>query len=398
MSDSFTVTTRKSWFSRIAGSIGGVFIGFLLILAMIAGLFWNEGRAVTTARSLAEGASLVVDALAETVDRTLEGNLIHLAGTVTATSRPADDAFGISTEAVRLTRNAEMYQWSETARSESHKQLGGGEETVTTYSYAKRWNDEPIDSSSFQRPGGHRNPPMEVRGKTFQIPSAKLGAFDLGAPVLGRIRNTEPLPLAAKDLPAIQAAYGGTSPVSVVDGRLYIGANAGSPRIGDIRISYERVPLGPISVVGRQSGTTLSPYATNAGDALLLVRSGILPAEAMFKAAVSDNLVLTWALRLGGLVLLWIGFGLVLGPLAVIADVIPFVGSLVRLGTGILSLILAIVVGAAVIAIAWFAYRPLLAMGIVAAALAVVVLLAWLARARGPRPAPAQPNWGRAKA
>ena len=35
-------------------------VGLVLIVAMVVLLFWNEGRAVTTARSLAEGAGAVV--------------------------------------------------------------------------------------------------------------------------------------------------------------------------------------------------------------------------------------------------------------------------------------------------------------------------------------------------
>ncbi len=55
MSDSFREVTSVSWFGRIKRAVGGVIIGLLLIVLMVIGLFWNEGRAVQTARSLAEG-------------------------------------------------------------------------------------------------------------------------------------------------------------------------------------------------------------------------------------------------------------------------------------------------------------------------------------------------------
>jgi len=55
MSDSYTETTQKSWASRIGESIKGVLIGLVLIVGSVIGLFWNEGRAVQTAKSLAEG-------------------------------------------------------------------------------------------------------------------------------------------------------------------------------------------------------------------------------------------------------------------------------------------------------------------------------------------------------
>ena len=53
--DTFTQVTSTSWIARLGKSILGVLIGIVLIIAAIVLLFWNEGRAVTTARSLAEG-------------------------------------------------------------------------------------------------------------------------------------------------------------------------------------------------------------------------------------------------------------------------------------------------------------------------------------------------------
>jgi hypothetical protein len=74
MSDTFSVTTRTSWFSRIGSSIVGVPIGLLMLIAACVGLFWNEGRAVQTARSLAEGKGLVISVDPATVDAANEGN------------------------------------------------------------------------------------------------------------------------------------------------------------------------------------------------------------------------------------------------------------------------------------------------------------------------------------
>lgn len=52
--------TRISWFDRLKNSIAGIGFGILLVVGMTVGLFWNEGRAVQTQRSLDEGAGLVV--------------------------------------------------------------------------------------------------------------------------------------------------------------------------------------------------------------------------------------------------------------------------------------------------------------------------------------------------
>ena len=54
-----TETTTESWGIRLGGSIKGIAIGGALFIAGIPLLFWNEGRAVKTAKALEEGASVL---------------------------------------------------------------------------------------------------------------------------------------------------------------------------------------------------------------------------------------------------------------------------------------------------------------------------------------------------
>ncbi len=102
----------------------------------------------------------------------------------------------------------------------------------------------------------------------------------------------------------------------------------------------------------------------------------------MFADAVSANTLITWLLRVAGLLLLTIGFALFLSPIGVILDVIPFLGSMARMGTGIIAFVLAILVGTTTIAIAWFWYRPLLAAGILAAGVIAAAAVYYLGRSR----------------
>ncbi|MGO4833645.1 TMEM43 family protein, partial [Rhizobiaceae sp. 2RAB30] len=360
MGDTFTETVRVSWFSRIKNSVVGVLIGLLLILGMVWLLFWNEGRTIREARSLTEGAGIVVSADAGAVDAANQGRLVHVTGPVITNSRPADDTFGIVVDGVRLVRNVEMYQWKQSSSSETTTKVGGGEETVSTYSYAKEWSDSPEDSSRFKVPAGHENPSMEIRNKTFQVSSGTLGAFDLDRQVLNGIGGDRTLDMTRDQAAAIKAAYGGAKRVTVADDRIYLGADPTSPAIGDYRISYTVAPLGVISVVAKQAGDGFEPYRTTVGNEILLVGDGDVPAAEMFASAQADNALLKWILRAVGLVVMFIGFTLIMGPLGVLADVLPPVGSLVRMGTGLVAFVLTVIIGSATIAIAWFWYRPLL--------------------------------------
>lgn len=391
MSDTITATTHTSWFTRLKNSVVGVLVGLLLVVGMVVLLFWNEGRAVQTARSLAEGAGLVVSVPADAVDAANEGKLVHASGAVTTSHRPTDETFGIIAGGVRLERRAEMFQWKESSESRTEDKLGGGQETVTTYTYAKVWEDTPIDSAQFQQPAGHANPPMEITSQDFQVPEAELGAFSLSPRVISMIGGEQAFAVSPSQTEAIDAAYAGNKRVTVQDGRIYLGFNPTSPAVGDYRISYRVVPLGPISVVGRQAGAGFEEYQTEAGDALLMVDVGSVPAAKMFEDAQTENVVITWIIRVVGLVALWIGFALVLAPLSVVAAVVPMLGRLIGFGTGLVALALAVLVGAVTIAVAWFWYRPLLGAAIAIAGAVIAIAITRFGRSRGGG-APATPQ------
>ena len=72
---------------------------------------------------------------------------------------------------------------------------------------------------------------------------------------------------------------------------------------------------------------------------------------------------MTWILRFGGVLAMFIGFMLILNPLVVVADVVPFIGNILSAGAGIVSLVLTAIVAPVVIAVAWFWYRPLVSVG-----------------------------------
>lgn len=389
MSDSFTEVTRTSWFSRIGRSIVGVLVGIVLLIAMVVLLFWNEGRAVTTARSLAEGAGIVVSVPADSVDAANQGKLIHVTGEVKTNETPSDAAFAISAPGVRLERKVEMYQWRQESKSETKTQVGGGQETVVTYTYSKAWEDRAIDSSDFKQPAGHANPPMEITSRSFQVQQATLGGFTLDKDVIDRIGGERSLQISSERLTDIEKAYGGSKKVSVVDNRIYLGFNPTSPAIGDYRIAYDVAPAATTSIVGRQDGNGFAAYQTEAGDALLMVRAGALDAAKMFADAEAENTIITWVIRVAGIIGLFIGFFLLLAPLGVMGDVIPFIGRLIRFGTGLIAFILALLVGGGVIAIAWFWYRPLLSLAIFGGAVLIAFGLSYIGKARAAKaPAP----------
>ena len=87
-----------------------------------------------------------------------------------------------------------------------------------------------------------------------------------------------------------------------------------------------------------------------------------------------------------GLVAMFFGFTMLLGPLGVIADVVPFFGSIVRTGTGFAAFLLTAVVGSLTIGLAWLYFRPLIGIGVIAVGLAIAAVMATRRTKPAPRP------------
>jgi hypothetical protein len=358
MPDTFSVTSSQSWFSRIFESIKSVLFGFILFIVAFPLLFWNESRAVRTARSLTEGLGAVVSVPSDAVNSANQGKLVHVSGAVDSGEPIADD-LGVQAKAVKLIRKVEMFQWKEHEKSETRKKLGGGTETTKTYTYTKEWAAEPIDSSRFQRAEGHENPggfPFE--SATVIADPVKVGAFTMSKEQIDKLTDAGDLRLGAEA--ADNLPEDAKDKLKVADGRFYMGENPSTPVLGDVRISYSTVNPVAASLVGVQAGESFSPYQAQAGDSILLVEEGNHTAAEMFKTAQDQNAVLTWILRAVGFFVMFLGIFMVFRPVAVFADVLPFFGSMLGAGVGIFAFLLAAVLSFVTIAVAWIFVRPLL--------------------------------------
>lgn len=381
--DSYTEVTSESWFGRIGSSIMGVLIGFVLLAVSVGLLFWNEGRTVKTYKMLKEGAGVVITVPSDSVDRSNDGKLVHMTGMATTTEILRDSQFPVSSNALALRRSVKMYQWRENKSSEKRKKLGGGEETVTTYSYEKTWSSSLIDSSRFKKSSSHRNPGrMLFENRNVTARNATIGAFRLTSGQVGGIQNYEALTAeAGSELPRTG------KPIHASQGGYYIGNNESAPEIGDMIITFAHVPPTDVTLVAMQRGNSFAPYKTKAGGTIDDIETGILTAEEMFEKLQSSNSILGWILRLVGVVLMFIGFALIFKPLSVIADLVPFVGNIVEFGTGIIAFILTMTISLTVIAIAWIFYRPVLAIGLIVIAVGITGFIIWSKKGKsGPAP------------
>jgi Transmembrane protein 43 len=379
MGGSFTDVTEQSWGSRLIDSIKGVLFGLILFFAAFVLLFWNEGRTVRQAKSLAEGASAVVSVNSAQVDPANEGKLVHMTGEATTTETLSDPEFGVSVPAIKLERRAEMYEWKETKQSQSKSKLGGGKETVTTYSYSQIWSPSLIDSSAFKVPKGHENPrAMGIQSQGWTAKKVTLGSFTLSDDQVGMLNKSENLTLDEKTAAALPPDT--KARFKFNDGGYYLGADPTSPAVGDTRVTFHVVRPATVSIVGSQVSNTFEAYEAQAGGSILLLSYGTVSAGSMFKTAEASNKTLGWILRLVGFLMMALGLFLVFRPFEIVADVLPILGSLVGVGAVLFAGVTAACLTLLTIALSWLYFRPLLGIPLLVLAIAGIAGLIHLGR------------------
>ncbi len=385
-----TETIHESYFSRLGNSFKGILFGLFLFFASIALLFWNEGRTVKRAAALKEGAGAAVTVDAATRDAANEGKLVHFSGRAAVSGELSDPLFGYSAPVLGLIREVEMYQWEESVKTEKKVNVGGSADTVKTYTYEKTWSEDLIDSSDFKE-AGHANPrSFAVEPAEQYATGVTVGAFRIPDDRVSAMGSRVQVPAGPLDAPLPTNAPAGL--LRAPHGFYYSAVGAtnipAEAAIGDLRITLFRKDPCDVSFVAVQQGDTLVPYVARNGRRVFLQANGAKSKDDLFESAQSANKMLGNLLRILGFLAMFMGVGAVLNPLRVLADVFPFLGRVVGVGTGIVAFLVALPVSLVTIAIAWLAYRPLIGVTLlVVAVLAVVALRKKLSSTATP-PAP----------
>lgn len=405
---SYTEVTSTNWFSRLGNSFKGIGTGILLIVAATVLLWWNEGRTVRTGDAIAE-AQMVTEPIPsiDKIDSAFEGKMVYATGRAVTKDELTDPVFGVKVNAIKLRRKVEYYQWVEHSKSEKRTKLGGGEETVTTYSYSAEWVDSPVNSQSFKKREGHENKTrINSENMSWLAPNVTFGAYRFPEFLSRSIGGEKALNLSLSDeqRAELQKAFfapntnletsqvlgqQGASMIHIQGNTLYVGRQPGTPSIGDVRVTFFETPAAEVSILAKVNGDTFVPFRASNGNTFSRLSMGVQDMNSMFDAAKSSNATMAWILRGLGVVLCIAGFGMIFAPLKVLADVIPLLGSIVGAGTGLVAGLLGSAWSLVIIAIAWIRFRPVLGFCLLGAALTLVILLFIKGRMKKANPASA---------
>jgi len=384
----YTETTSTSYGQRLAGSAKGMIGGLLMFIIGPCPLWGNEGRTGRTAKAIGDAASHV-ESVADVsrVDASLNGKLIHASAFADTKDTLTDDMFGVRELAIRLDRKVEYYQWVENAQTKEREKIGGGKETTTTYTYEKKWVDKPVNSAEFKDPQYQSANKVlsEVEERNEMAQHVTFGAYTLPELFVASISGSEPVEVRMTEeqrftwnerlhmlRPKVNTE---TSLVHTNANTVYLGLSPNSPQVGDVRVTFTKVPPADISLIAQVDGSTFKAYRAKNGQSFSRVQMGTVSADEMIEQARSENNMLTWVLRLVGVLLIVIGLKGMFGLLPMLFKVLPFLGSIVDAGVGLVSWILGLAWSFIIIAIAWLVFRPIIGISLLVLAIAGIVFL-----------------------
>ena len=160
---------------------------------------------------------------------------------------------------------------------------------------------------------------------------------------------------------------------------IYFGRVPGSPEVGDVRVTFEKVVPVKVTLMAVVDGDTFKGYKAKNGETYQTLVVGKKSGEELLQSAESSNNVMKWLLRLLGVILVISGLKGIFGFIETILKVVPFVANIVGWGVGVVCTVVGIVWSLIVIAVAWLFYRPVLSICLIA----VAALLIWLFAFKG---------------
>ncbi len=160
---------------------------------------------------------------------------------------------------------------------------------------------------------------------------------------------------------------------------LYFGRVPGSPEVGDVRVTFEKVVPAKCTVMAVVDGDSFKEYKAKNGERFQTLRMGKKSGDEIVEADKEANNMFLWILRFVGVLMVIGGLKGIFGFIETILKVVPFIAGIFGWGVGVVCTIVGIVWSLIIIAIAWLFYRPILAICL----LAIAAFLIWVFAFKG---------------
>ena len=408
-------TKTNSYGSRVGNSFKNVLLGIVMFIGATILLWWNEGNYVKQEKMLNDAQEACIDMpKTDKIDPAFEGELVCASALATTDEVLTDNDFGISENAIGLSRKVEYFQWVEHAEEHKEDKVGGKEVVTTTYTYTKEWVSNPQNSDKFHDPQyqGRNHTWVQIENLDQRAENVSFGAYQLNASLISSINSKEGVELNISEQllrqwnQSVSEAYARIYSVPVVAGNtaaapnaavapeaeaavddslkttlpdsisqankidlefvhqvgnlLYYGRSANVPEIGDVRITFEKVVPAKVTIISQVKGNTFKAFKSSNGRKFQTLVMGVHDSEEIFDSEHEANSMWTWVLRIVGILLVISGLKNLFSFLETLLKVLPFLSNIFAFGVGIICTVVGIVWSFIIISLAWLFYRPLI--------------------------------------
>ncbi|CAD8181315.1 unnamed protein product [Paramecium octaurelia] len=367
--------------------------GVLIIFVATILLWYNERRQAITEYRLNEAKRQCTSVSSLEANPNLNNQLIHTSGRTTTNDLVVDAAFGVSLkDCITLNRVVEMYQWVRKTKEENNS---------TVYYYVKEWS--AIFHSDCDEEHSNNKNYWIVESETQFNKNVRLGAYLMSYSLALQITE-ERIHMHIRNALNTANFYGFKKGFICYENSelyIYFQQQKGVQTLNDLRVSFFARKTGPTTVITYLQNDEFTPFVfqdrynqTVARDQNFLnqdhsqfkctdcccyccnsfrsaeipltdinwIYQSILTLDEVFQQKVDQNQFTTTSLRLGGYIIMGVGFGVIIFPVAGLLQAFPLMGNFLAQITGyiflIVSLIISIPFTLLVIAFAWLFHHP----------------------------------------
>ncbi len=235
---------------------------------------------------------------------------------------------------IYLERRVYFYGYEEEEERETRENFGGSETTVTTYSYERKWLEDPQKQSTFQGDSSER--PVALVNYDQWIDEMPDGVTNVAETITigGTPVSSAQLTFSgAKDLELSETLVDKTmlnDNESVSSGIIYRSNSSGTstpevPEIGDVKIVFKVITNADRGTyLGAYEEGVLVPFHTQKDNVIHRFFQGVESREGVVDILQSEYESALWMMRLIGFLMMFMGLLLVGKPAFVLISVIRF--------------------------------------------------------------------------
>ena len=188
--------------------------------------------------------------------------LVYVKGTSSSDDTICDPDFPsvLTSNAVKLIRKVEIYQWKEFSEND--------DQGILRHTYFLQWCNDYVSSENFAQRNGHMNKESDLflNSNETNTPNVLIGHYLLPEELKQKTKNKKPLKL---DQNIVLSSLGekfkeklqkAEKHAICENNYIYISRDRGNMQSGDLRINFEEVKCGPTTVIGELIGNTFGPH------------------------------------------------------------------------------------------------------------------------------------------